>query len=381
MSFNPKDFNITKFDGSNFAFWKFQIWLTFEQNDLCDVVQGKEKQPDETKSSAGVVTNSADIKKWKQKDILARSIISATMVETHLRKIMNCTTAAEMWKRLVNQYEQHAAENKHLLQQQFFEYCYQKGNDIMTHITAIETLATRLKDLGVTVDDDQIITKIVCTLPPSFRFAISAWDNVPSADKTISLLTSRLLKEETMNKVYGGQEEADSAFFAKRGHNTHEEQRATEQRGMFPRRRGRGRGGSTWDRRDRYCDGCGRYGHLRRDCYGGARPIRKQEEQAGAASAITESYAFTSFTSTPETPSDKWFADSGASLHMTEQKSFLYDFEDVPEGKWPVSGIGRNSEPLYARGRGNMKIETFADGQPHYVTISNVLYTYVPNLI
>ena len=62
MSFNPKDFNITKFDGSNFAFWKFQIWLTFEQNDLCDVVQGKEKQPDETKSSAGVMTNSADIK-------------------------------------------------------------------------------------------------------------------------------------------------------------------------------------------------------------------------------------------------------------------------------------------------------------------------------
>ena len=128
---------------------------------------------------------------------------------------MNCTTAAEMWKRLVNQYEQHAAENKHLLQQQFFEYCYQKGNDIMTHITAIETLATRLKDLGVTVDDNKIITKIVCTLPPSFRFAISIWDNVPSADKTISLLTSRLLKEETMNKVYGGQEEADSAFLAK----------------------------------------------------------------------------------------------------------------------------------------------------------------------
>ena len=62
MSFNPKDFNITKFDGSNFAFWKFQIWLTFEQNDLCDVVQGKEKQPDETKSSARVMTNSADIK-------------------------------------------------------------------------------------------------------------------------------------------------------------------------------------------------------------------------------------------------------------------------------------------------------------------------------
>jgi len=65
---------------------------------------------------------------------------------------------------------------------------------VMDHITAVEALANQLKDLGEAVEDMQIMTKIICTLPPSFRHFVSAWDNVPDGEKTMASLTSRLLK-------------------------------------------------------------------------------------------------------------------------------------------------------------------------------------------
>ena len=76
-------------------------------------------------------------------------------------------------------------------------------------------MAHNLEDLEAGVSDLQIMTKIICTLPPSFRHFVSAWDNLQDDDKNLASLTARLLKEETLNKMYGGQEEADAAFFTR----------------------------------------------------------------------------------------------------------------------------------------------------------------------
>ena len=89
----------------------------------------------------------------------------------------------------------------------------------MSHITAIETIANQLNDLGAPVSDLQIITKIICTLPPSVRHVVSAWENLDGSKKTVALLTARLLKDENLNKAYGNAETSDAAFFAQRTEN------------------------------------------------------------------------------------------------------------------------------------------------------------------
>ena len=53
----------------------------------------------------------------------------------------------------------HACENKHLLQQRFYEFTYKQEADVMTRITAMEGLPTQLRDLGAAVDNHQIIKK------------------------------------------------------------------------------------------------------------------------------------------------------------------------------------------------------------------------------
>jgi hypothetical protein len=51
-----------------------------------------------------------------------------------------------------------------------------------------------------------------------------------------------------------------------------------------------------------------------------------------------------------------WFADSGATASMTDQRKLLMDYETVKPGTWSVSGIGGTN--LTVHGRGNVPIIT-----------------------
>jgi hypothetical protein len=50
--------------------------------------------------------------------------------------------------------------------------------------------------------ENQIITKVLCTLPPSFKSVILAWEKVKDPKKKLPLLTTRLLKETNKETSY-----------------------------------------------------------------------------------------------------------------------------------------------------------------------------------
>ncbi len=64
---------------------------------------------------------------------------------------------------------------------------YVQGNDVMSHVREMtnetrererKTMAPNLEGLEAGVSDLQIMTKIICTLPPSFHHFVSSWDNL-----------------------------------------------------------------------------------------------------------------------------------------------------------------------------------------------------------
>ena len=173
-SFSPKDVShVCKFNGSNYPFWKFQISMVLRQFDLMEIANGKDKAPAPISSgSPPAVTNAADIKTWRQKDNAACCCIVASLEEQVQRSLLNCKSAAAMWQRLSTQYEQAASENKHYLLQRFLDYPYQQGHSVMDHITEIEAMYNQLNDLGCAVSEIQLITKVICSLPPSFKEAV-----------------------------------------------------------------------------------------------------------------------------------------------------------------------------------------------------------------
>ena len=162
------------------------------------------------------VTNAAAIEAWMQKDVDARTYLYSTIKYEQQTSLHGCDTASSMWTRIQTEFAQAIADNAHLMTTRFFEYKYRQGNSVMSHVAAIEQMAAHLKNLNAPISDVQVMSKILHTLPPSYRHFLSAWDNVSPADKTIKLLISRLVNEETRTKEFndGAADPRDLAFFA-----------------------------------------------------------------------------------------------------------------------------------------------------------------------
>ncbi|PBC25191.1 Copia protein [Apis cerana cerana] len=71
-----------------------------------------------------------------------------------------------------------------MLLQQWYSYQKQPDDDVTTHIVKLENLAHRLQTLSEKIPNQMIITKILITLPPSFKYFISAWESTQPNERT-----------------------------------------------------------------------------------------------------------------------------------------------------------------------------------------------------
>jgi hypothetical protein len=146
-TFQPKIFHTSKLDRSNFSFWKFQLKLILENHGLIELVERNNLLPTaivllaDNSNNAEVTTRDSSIKNWKQRDITARNFIVSSLDEKYQRTLMTSTTAACGFDSKLNM-SSTLHENKHLLMAKFMSYENKQGNNVMSHITAIEKLAT-----------------------------------------------------------------------------------------------------------------------------------------------------------------------------------------------------------------------------------------------
>lgn len=242
--------------------------------------------------------------------------------------------------------------------------------------------------------------KIIMSLPTSFRHFTSAWDSVPSAEKTITLLTSRLVKEEKMNKLQsnGQPNVAEGAYFAgqlapflKPMTQNHPQQqpyvhpsgsrnaRGTYRGGFRGEGRGCGRGGRGFNGRPYFtCHYCGAPGHRIADC----RKRKKAENDPGESKVNHyghfQDFGYSSLSSIcfAARRNFDWYADSGATHHMTDQRSTLWNFEPVVANSWSVEGIG--GVKLFVHGKWDIHLTSKVNGKTLRGTIREVLY--VPDI-
>lgn len=101
-----------------------------------------------------------------------------------------------MWLALSAQHLEQAQDNWYDLQDRFYEYQQKAGNYMKLHIAEIKSLANHLEEVGRPVDERQLITKIVCTLPSAYRPFVSSWRHSPVERQNLVTLTSLLLQKE-----------------------------------------------------------------------------------------------------------------------------------------------------------------------------------------
>jgi hypothetical protein len=278
---------------------------------------------------------------------------------------------------------------------------YDTGNNVLSHVNRVRTMAEELRNLNSAVSEQQVVMKILATLPPSYRPFLSAWQSVPPAEQTIDNLTTRLVGEEIMSIERNGGEAdpVDTAFFATHTpqitNRTDQGLAATGYRGGYSRgRSGRGgvrgrgihhnyggrRGGQHHDSSNEnqlqvMCFNCDQPGHKAFHCPEKRSEERKQarDDRFNKNRSVGKSFGAvsSSLCLVAQRPSH-WLADSGATHHMTEQRSFFTTYREIPPGTWKVNGIG--GVVLSALGIGTVEVTALVDGKPVFGELNEVLH-------
>ncbi len=399
-SLSAKDVShIGKFGGANFAFWKLNIRTVFERHRLYGIATGEIPCPlaDIPDVITGEVVNARDIERWKDKDAIIRLTLLSTLEVQIAMTLQHCATGAEMWTRLVIQYEQAAIESKSILFNKFGHYEYVTGHTVMQHISALEGIFVQLQALNCLVDPGQLVGQILMTLPEEFDGFLLTWNGLAEDDKTIATLTTKLLLHESLLAAQAERRKKtdlkESALLSRQNegckkcglfnHKTEDcRKRPTDNSGNSKRRQGK--------RVKLHCDYCGYNNHEEKDCFKRLRAEKKASlalKSSGSndprASGSRDdrdfddpTYAFPAASTVQRRRSMDWFLDSGASQHMTDNRDFFSSFETV-SSHWPdVTGIADSLRQV--EGVGEVHIRTKVGGEWKNGTLKGVLY--VPGL-
>lgn len=341
---------------------------------------------------------------------------------------MSCSLAQEMWTKMETGYLESADDIASLLWSQFYGCKCLPGQTIMEFISEIEHIVSRLRAIdGIVLLDNQITAKIILSLPPSLKLIFkAAWESTAAAEKTLRNLTTRLVQMEKEVKQCEEEKTAEALLSSKKidsaqpstseigrdykegegknaracwecGDSSHIRANCRDYKRKLKRRRDeeeddRDRKKRRWDRdnddrtRQDKDDNQWRNRREREDHDRGGRDYgnnnyergrrdqkdRKREDNGGRR-GYSYSAATTDSRSTKPT---EWFADSGATQHMTGNRDLLVNF--VPTGSecWMVNGIGESK--LAVAGQGDVNVVANANGKTVEGVMRGVLF--VPGL-
>jgi hypothetical protein len=356
---------IEKLRGSeNWATWKFQLQILLDAKDALEVVTGDMTDPGEPAAGirgAELGTHNEARAAYRKANKRAKELIVTTVEKKPLQLLVTCNDAKAMWDKLHGVYEQKSETSISTVQTQFYQYVKDESDDIATHISKVENIAERLRQLGEPIPDSMVMTKILNTLPSPFSHFASAWDSTLKAERTRDNLTARLLTEELRLKPSSSSSADESSCVAL---STKASWKPWKQQSEP---RGNGGYGS-----DVICYNCQRKGHISRNCPK-PRKLTQQKQENEKGEGHSTNYAF--LATLGNNDGDMWYVDTGATDHMA--KYFEY-FADHTRFDTPLEVQVGNNQYIYAKGRGTVNVSCMVNGQWHDSHMKNVLY--VPDI-
>lgn len=409
-----------KFNGRNFAIWKFSLFIRLREHDLVPIVDGTRPKPEVKEGS--VVTNKALIDKWMKDDNLAMHYLFNTFLEEQQNSLLTCETARSIWVSIENQYQQNSIKRGQALHQQFLNVTYDTDHSVRAHIEKIKLLAKELTDAGCPSDEQSTINRILTTLPDPFLGFFTSWESTAASERNLANLTTRLCNEEERNKrrhsnAAVSKDSDNKAFFhqpssqhsnsniSRVDHAPFNRELARFNSSPYPQRRGRGgrrfprtnRGYNSRatrfcssnqgnKRREGKCWYCDYPGHWEKECR-----FKMNDENTKAHAASFEetndktihldsskpSVAFIAHTtqsSLPNNPTFNVYLYPGATKHMFHQQSMFSNLIPVPPGSKWIQGIGNSRVEIL--GTGDVVFNALVNGVSKPITFSNSFFAH-----
>jgi len=255
-SFNMRGVCPMMLNGKNWVVWKFQLEQVMRANHMLDILDGSFKKPikitESDKNGRTIVNNQKDIDHWNELDGWAMSILSTSVEPALIEAHVTATSSHELWSKLKAIHEPKSEVSRQILWDHFYDIKKSSNETVNQFVSRIVVAAQKLRNASATCSDEQVIARIFFGLPDDYLIIEQLWEVLEPSRQTIATLTARLnAHEEKLDRRAAYRAQQVTAPMAT--NNGDDKKKKKKKNG-------------DWERKVK-CFGCGKKGHIARDCH------------------------------------------------------------------------------------------------------------------
>ena len=319
-----KHLRCAQFNGTNHSEWHRQILRILQYINAKDLVEGTEEEPEVSPRSS--TQEAAALESFQVRSREATSILTGSVAINKQYIIENVDyTPKAIWTRLQKELESGREASIKANFKAFMECKWLPEDTLDSFLSKIERLRYMMSGTEVQVNETWMRLKIVTSLPPVWNSVVQSL----SATSYRSVEEVVLFLRKSEMEIVRAEESKDRALFTR--------SRQPAYRPSFTSRISKPRPSNT-------CHYCHKPGHQKKYCRKLRADMKRPQERNESANVAVDRenigiclYASKSKSLSPGT----WILDSGASRHMTGDKTLLSNYTSFegPENhrarQWP----------------------------------------------
>ena len=148
---------------------------------------------------------------WQKVDRIVRSTIQMHLSESVYFTVQSCSAVFQIWKTLLNIYEQNVASTKIYLIWRVYNLRMKESNSVQAHLNEYESLSSQISAQGTTIEDELRAMLLMSSLPPSWETFVTTVCNASTAAMKYFKVTSAILTEAAWRKSFA-KDSVDEAY-------------------------------------------------------------------------------------------------------------------------------------------------------------------------
>ncbi|KAH9666952.1 hypothetical protein KPL70_020856 [Citrus sinensis] len=365
-SFLNPSVHLDRFDGTNFTRWKGKLFFLLTVLKVAYVLDPKlEPFPEPREDDTEVVK--AARKHREDDELMCRGHILNTLSDRLYDLYNSMTSPVEIWNALEYKYKTEKEGTDKFLVSKYFEFIMVDTKSILDQIHELQIIVTKLRELKVEISESFQVRAIIAKLPQSWndyrKKLLHSKENI-----TLEELQKHLvIEEETRSRESKDKHDSTKVNVVE----------ASKFSKNFKVKNDKKFKKSSTQKFSGNCFFCGKKGHRQSDC----RFKKKKEEVNSHKANVIENKSeeicamvsemqigMITETNMAETKSYDWWLDSGATIHVCNDKKFFLSYKEETEGQMVLMG---NNNAAIVAGKGVVEIN-FTSGKK--VTLYNVFH-------